>query len=68
VEERLPKSGVFVLVHVTNPAWWRVIEIDCVDKDGNWTINADSEWHTVTHWMPLPEPPEEDEKNGDSTD
>ena len=65
VKERLPEANVFAIVYVTNPAGWWDIELDCVDKHGNWTINADSDWHTVTHWMPLPEPPKEEKTNED---
>lgn len=59
VEERLPDAHKCVLVHVTNPIGWWNTEIDWMDEHG-WVCSADSEWHTITHWMPLPEPPKEE--------
>lgn len=58
VEERLPEAHKNVLVYVTNPIGWWNVEIDWMDEQG-WVCSADSEWHTITHWMPLPEPPKE---------
>lgn len=56
VKEQMPPTGnaVLVAVHNANMAW-RCVEIDI--WDGNWIENPDSEWHIVTHWMPLPELP-----------
>ena len=59
VEERLPPVGKAVLVyaHSVNNSWACVM----IDMwDGAWLENADREWHKVTQWMPLPEPPKED--------
>lgn len=56
VEERLPPRGNAVLVFVINEKGI----MPCVTTDvwdGAWVENPASEWHTVTHWMPLPEPP-----------
>lgn len=61
VEERLPPTGKAVLVYVNNAKGvWPCVTIDA--WDGSWVKNADSEWHIVSHWMPLPEPPKEEEK------
>lgn len=58
VEERLPEAHKNVLVYATSPIGWWNVEIDWMDEQG-WVCNADSEWHTITYWMPLPQPPEE---------
>lgn len=58
VKEKLPEDGKNVLVHVTNPAGWWNVDVDW-RTEGGWAVNADSDWHIVTHWMPMPEPPEE---------
>ena len=57
VKERLPEDGKNVIVFVRSCADWWTMDIDwCVN--GHWVINADDEWHNITHWMPLPTPPE----------
>lgn len=58
VEERLPEAHKNVLVYMTNPIGWWKVEIDWMDEQG-WVCSADTEWHTITHWMPLPEVPKE---------
>ena len=58
VEEKLPEAHKNVLVYMTTPIGWWKVEIDWLDEQG-WVCSADSEWHTITHWMPLPEPPKE---------
>lgn len=57
VEERLPEDGKNVLIFVsTMSSWWHV-EVDW--RTGNsWHNNAETDWNKITHWMPLPEPPE----------
>ncbi len=66
VEERLPEYGVRVLEtdmyeeDDCTGIWTR--EEDKDDADGCWHDEHDW-WHAldeVTHWMPLPEPPEEE--------
>ena len=70
VEERLPEPFQCVIVHVRHTKkwrdkeldpskWWRVVEEDCW-SGVNWCGNADEDIHEVTHWMPLPEPPKEE--------
>lgn len=68
VKERLPEAYQCVIAHVRHTEKWRnnakpeeqwhVVEEDCWLGDG-WECNADTDIHEVTHWMPLPEPPEE---------
>lgn len=57
VKEQMPPTGnaVLVVVHNANMSWW-CVEVDI--WDGKWLDNPDSEWHIVTHWMPLPELPD----------
>ena len=55
VTERLPEDGAEVLAfNKTGFAY-----VDCW-TDGKWKINSmvDEEHESVTHWMPLPQPPE----------
>ena len=52
VEERLPEPTYCVLVYTTDFS----IEVDAIGSDGEWIS------YEVTHWMPLPAPPEEGEK------
>ena len=60
VEERLPEHGKNVLVHVANRVGMWHTEIDWLKDNGKWENNADCEWHHITHWMTLPEPPKEE--------
>ena len=58
VKDKMPPTGNAVLVAVHNQKMaWSCVEVDV--WDGRWLENADSEWHIITHWMPLPEPTEE---------
>lgn len=70
VRDRLPEStGEYVLVlasgkpseNVTLVQAYKLAEFDAND---GWILEMYPEWEnpTVTHWMPLPEPPEEDTK------
>lgn len=64
VDERLPLAYQNVLVYgpVSEP-----VMAYCVPVYGQWyeydwgLFYCDTEFHGATHWMPLPEPPEEDE-------
>lgn len=61
VKEKLPKNGEKVLAYAIKDE-----NLPCLDcnyfeahhYDGRWTENVDSCDIHVTHWMPLPEPPE----------
>ena len=57
VEDELPKFGEYVLA-------WEIQGFAVVDKyvgigDGRWGLENDGAIYT--HWMPLPEPPKEEE-------
>ena len=62
VEERLPKEGEEVLVF----GYWheKFQPLMCYlspHRKGKWfTTIAGQQVYTVTHWMPLPEPPKEE--------
>lgn len=58
VEERLPEEGKNVLIFVKCMNNWWHIEVDW-RIGGCWFNNAETDWNKITHWMPLPEPPEE---------
>ena len=53
--ERLPKDGELVLIaHVSGAVY-------IADRDGKYWEEDSGEWYdgeNVTHWMPLPEPPD----------
>ena len=48
VEERLPEPTYCALVYTTDYS----IEVDAIGSDGEWMS------FEVTHWMPLPAPPD----------
>ena len=56
VKYRLPDTCVCVLVHYDDGN----ILIDEIGSDGEW-MDEDFNCGNITHWMPLPEPPEEDD-------
>lgn len=53
VTERLPEKDVRVIVCASLPEG---VHSDFIYEDGHWFVSTG-----VTHWMPLPEPPKEDE-------
>lgn len=57
VEERLPAKSKTVLVVADG-----MVDIACFSENG-WGLYT-LECCTITHWMPLPEPPEEAKTNG----
>ena len=62
VTERLPDENQVVLCMRRNKSYW-VAQWTYID----WMWYDENEWHNeneVTHWMPLPEPPKEDDGNG----
>lgn len=66
VEDRLPETGVLVLVIVSgkpapNITLEDAYELAEYDPEG-WILEMWPEWMNaeVSYWMPLPEPPEED--------
>ena len=62
--ERLPESTLELLVIVSgkvgNITFVNSVNIGNFDRDEGWILEMWPEWETpnVTHWMPLPEPPE----------
>ena len=66
VNERLPKKDGRYIVHIKNltgymPLEQRVFVAEFIFNDFVFKGWEDNE---VTHWMPLPEPPEEGDNNG----
>ena len=61
VEERLPEEGKNVLIFVKCMNNWWHIEVDW-RIGGCWFNNAETDWNKITHWMEMPEPPEEGEE------
>jgi len=61
VSERVPEADEMVLIWSnTDPGDHRPREIGCRSSQGYWYTypnDGDGRWD-VTHWMPLPSPPE----------
>ena len=56
VEDQFPpKAGLYLVV----AKWMGVIEKGEFDGNSNWHIHCHS--FPSTHWMPLPEPPKDEE-------
>lgn len=66
VEDRLPKEEGLVLVIANGKPMDNITLVDAYElgeyTDEGWIIDAWPGWEDaqVTHWMPLPEPPKED--------
>ena len=59
VSERLPEVDATVLVVIETPRGQHVSFLSRHKQDGFWTHpDGDVDDINVTHWMPLPEPPE----------
>ena len=58
VDEGLPEPTYCVLVYTADCS----IEVDAIGSDGEWMS------FEVTHWMPLPEPPDRRPTEGDADD
>ena len=64
VSEKLPEEYVNVLVFLRSLDWNSIYySIDHLMEDGQWWKASTSWKHEVTHWMPLPEPPKEEQLN-----
>ena len=60
VKDGLPKEDGFYNVYMNGDIWGKPEEwavTSCGFYDGKWDDDA-----TISHWMPLPEPPEENEQ------
>lgn len=56
VKDRLPEEKECVFVHYVDGWMTKAFMLG-----GKWyTISGETSWLSVTHWMPLPEPPEEE--------
>ena len=56
VEDRLPEEGQSVIVHYLD-GWMPIAHL----LNGKWyQSGGETSWLSVTHWMPLPEPPKEE--------
>jgi len=66
VTDKLPKEGIKVL---TWSEWDGfaidyIVAWDEVDKEYIWACRRVDDWSYVTHWMPLPTKPPQEEDNG----
>jgi hypothetical protein len=52
VEDRLPEKGYQLVWEAGYP------NVGYVASDGKWRVDRDEVTPYVTHWMPLPDPPE----------
>lgn len=66
VKDRLPEEGDYVLGIVSGHNGiikftdaWMLVHYDADEKEW-WADEYDIEGCSVTHWMPIPEPPKED--------
>ena len=60
-KERWPEENQSVLIYVkSNMSDWECVTTDFMWR-GEWAEHPDRDAHTITHWMSLPEPPEEDD-------
>lgn len=63
VEDRLPPNYIPVLCYIPSlsSSMWQTVHECHIGADGEWHLaTAPAYREEVTHWMPLPEPPEED--------
>lgn len=59
VEEKLPEEFVSVLVYMPDEKPMPTVHEGFLAREGMWYANHfDREPMEITHWMPLPEPPE----------
>ena len=66
VEERLPEDRSDVLVVAYWHERWGVYMGWCATERAKWSVHigiGDRDDVAVTYWMPLPEPPKEDDRN-----
>lgn len=66
VNERLPENGRYIVyVKKEHHGGYKRDVFDLWYEDGKWYLDAHSALYggTITHWMPLPEPPKMNEMN-----
>lgn len=61
VEERLPKNFVSVIGYMIDAGDFPSVR-ECYTVDDAFYFPALREEHPVSHWMPFPDPPKEEEK------
>ena len=65
VKERLPEvAGEYLVVY--HPCYWDDVKEDLrvgIDSFRGKTAWAKKKYQRVTHWMPLPEPPKENQQH-----
>ena len=65
VKERLPEvAGEYLVVY--HPCYWHDVKEDLrvgIDSFRGKTAWAKKKYQRVTHWMPLPEPPKENQQH-----
>lgn len=60
VKDRLPEPDVNVLARCFYHECWQTFVCHVSKRNpGKWYTGVAGQWVPVTHWMPLPEPPEE---------
>jgi Protein of unknown function (DUF551) len=57
VKDRLPEEGTLVLIHRTGEPLSVDYTVDIPSEGPIWACLLQDEMYKVTHWMPLPEPP-----------
>lgn len=64
VDDRLPEPRKDVIVRIKSlDGKWFGTSVDYQLEDGQWKKSGSTWKISVTHWMPLPEPPKEDDNN-----
>ena len=61
VKDKLPEPGVNVLARCFYHECWQMFVCHVSKRNpGNWYTGIAGQWVQVTHWKPLPQPPEEE--------
>lgn len=65
VKDRLPEYGVPVLVADTRDGFVSMFSLEKRPNNKSYWFNGEDWWldqEEITHWMPLPQPPKEEEE------